>query len=99
MKTKFKETRLWSVDAVRKYCIDYHRYTYGNISAYNNLLDYVADHNPSTESIQYVAEDIIKHSESVDIANIALVMFQIQRECVTIIFKECNDWPINDYQE
>lgn len=97
MKSKFKETRLWSVDAVRNYCINYGLYTCGDVTAYNILLNYVADHNPTIEAIEYVAADIIRHSKCEN--TIASVMYQIQRECVTIIFEECNDWPINDYQE
>ena len=91
-KTKIEVERYWNAARVRIMCIKHERYTCGDNEAYEKMLLYVDNHKPNKESIFRVAEDIVKHSDLSDYGcdedeNIAAIMFDISRECVTEHFK------------
>ena len=80
-----KEIRMWG--DVRTFCINHNYYTRGDNRAYQTMLDYVYDNKPTTEAIEIVARDILKHSDDPE-NTVTNVMFQLFREAVTVFFEE-----------
>ena len=76
--------RKWSNSSVRKMCVEHELYTNGCNEDYDHMLSWVDRLYPNYENMLFIAEDIVKHSEEADLANI---MFLLEREAVTTFFE------------
>lgn len=83
MKEKFEERRQWTMESVRKVCVDNDLYTCGGNEEYGRMLDRVKEVYPNTEGIHAIAEDIMEHSEGQTITSI---MFLLANKAVTILY-------------
>lgn len=82
---KFKEFRTWSTESVREACVNNNFYTRGNNEEYSHMLSWVERLYPNTENIQYIAENILEHSEDQTLSNI---MFVLANRAVIISYEE-----------
>ena len=82
---KFKEFRTWSNESVREACVNNNFYTRGNNEEYSHMLSWVERLYPNTENIQFIAENILEHSEDQTLSNI---MFVLVNRAVTISYEE-----------
>lgn len=89
-KAKINVEKVWDAEDVRKMCIKSSYYTRGDCEAYRKMLTFVSKHKPTTGNIYQVAEDIAKHSEMsgfTDDEAVELIMFKLDRECVTTCYE------------
>lgn len=89
---RFIEGRTWSADKVRSMCIKLDRYTCGDNEAYNKMLAFVDNNEPTPENIAIVAEDIRRHSDLTaygldPLEELEAIMFDITYDCVRIDYK------------
>ena len=85
MKEKYTEFRTWSGNSVRKACVENGLYTLGTNDEYETMIDEVSSLYPSTESIQYIAENIAARSEDHGVSD---VMFILANEAVKVYYTE-----------
>lgn len=71
---KYTETKLWSMDSVRRACIKNDLFTLGDNEEYEQMLNQVESLYPSTENIQLIAEMIDMNSENQDVPNIMYIL-------------------------
>jgi hypothetical protein len=59
----WKEKRIWNRDDVRSICIQDRYYTRGDCSAYEAMLKYVDNNEPTLDNILIIVDDIFHHSD------------------------------------
>ena len=77
---KIKETRYWSVKAIRMECVQYGWYTKGTNEDYEKMLEFVSAKEPTNANMLKVATDILEHSDTGD--SIDFVLYCISNYCV-----------------
>lgn len=85
---KYKMQGIWTTYNIRKMCIQNEFYTCGTNKQYEKLMDFVSSHEPTMESIEWVAKDIIDHSSFEDDYPITAMMFHVVNDCVKFFFTE-----------
>ena len=85
---KYKMIGHWTTYDIRKMCIQNEFYTCGTNEQYSKLMKFVEIHEPTTEAIEWVAKDIIKHSAFEDDYPVTSMMFHVVNECVKFLFVE-----------
>lgn len=81
---EIKVLRTWSANKVRAMCIAHSFYTLGSNEEYGEMLEFVMEQLPTTESLWIVARDISEHST--DDMPITSIMFLLEREAVVTTF-------------
>ena len=88
--TKYTESVMFSMSDVRKVCIEYNWYTAGDNRAYSTMLDKVENEPYSQELLEWVAEDIYRHTpedhetfEGYGEDVLPLIMFVLDKYCIT----------------
>ena len=76
--------RIWSIERVRRACINNDLYTRGDNEDYDHMLQWVRRLYPNTENMYFIAQDICEHSEDQTIAN---VMFILENEAILTAFE------------
>lgn len=76
--------RIWSVDSVRRACINNNLYTRGSNEDYEHMFSWVRRLYPNTENIYFISKDIYEHSKEQTVTNI---MFILENEAVTTTFE------------
>ena len=89
--TNFKEEKRWSASSVRSMCIKNDRYTRGDCAAYEKMLDFVNENEPTLENIEKVAIDIVEHSDLSSYGlsfeeNVEAIMFDLANDAITYSF-------------
>ena len=81
-----KKIRHWTIDGIRRMCIENNLYTRGDNKDYQNLMSYVSDHVPTMQCMFWVARDIFAHSkfnnESLITEPLSHIMWLIEHEAV-----------------
>ena len=85
---KYKMQGSWTVYDIRKMCIQNEFYTCGTNKQYEKLMNFVSDHEPTMEAIEWVAKDIIDHSSFEYDYPITSMMFHVVNDCVKFFFTE-----------
>lgn len=84
MKTKITERRLWSMEDIRRVCIDNELYTRGTNEEYGRMLEHAESLEPFTENLYIVAKDIEAHSKEQTVSNI---MCLLVNKAVRIVYE------------
>jgi hypothetical protein len=89
--TNFREDKRWSSSSVRSMCIKRDRYTRGDCAAYEKMLDFVSNNEPTLENIEKVAADIVEHSDLSSYGmsfeeNVEAIMFDLANDAITYSF-------------
>ena len=82
-----KFERVWSMQSVRKVCINCNWYTEGDNKEYNNMLMFVESHKPTDRNIEKVACDIYSHSEKGD-RTVRSVAYVLAKESISLMLVE-----------
>ena len=82
-----KRIEKWYRDDIRTFCIRHNYYTHGNNAHYESMLTYVYLNQPTTEALEWVANDILKHSDDPE-NTVTNVMYQLYKEVVNVFFEE-----------
>ena len=84
------EEKRWWTSEIRNMCIENNWYTAGTVKEYSEMLEFVEEHEPTTENIYKVASDIFKHTSINDKgggADIENIMFIIANDVVKTFFE------------
>jgi len=81
----FEMVKRWSASDIRGLCVEKNWYTCGDCSAYEEMLGFVYNNEPTKENIFKVAVDIFNHS---DVATIQACCGYSEKELLTSILFE-----------
>ena len=84
MKTKITERRLWSMEDIRRVCIDNELYTRGTNEEYGKMLEHAESLEPFAENLYIVAKDIEAHSKDQTVSNIMCLLVS---QAVRIVYE------------
>ena len=76
----------WSVEELRKACMDNDLYGMGTVRDYEEMMNFVMHSEPTAENIYLVARDILDHSEFSAAWTLEELMQMIYRRTVTKIY-------------
>ena len=77
---KIKETRQWTMEAIRSECIENGWYTKGTNEDYEKMLAFVSAKEPTNTNMLKVATNIFEHSNTGD--SIDFILYCISNYCV-----------------
>ena len=77
---KIKETRQWSMEDVRRECVENNWYTKGTNKDYEKMLEFVSTKEPTNANMLKLAIDISEHSNFEE--SIEFVLYCISNHCV-----------------
>lgn len=84
---EIREEKKWWSSEIRNMCIANDWYTAGTVKEYSDMLEFVEEHEPTTENIYKVAADIYMHtSVNVD-KDLENMMFVIANDVVKTFFE------------
>lgn len=97
-----KEKRMWDYLEVMEMCVAEKLYTCGNDQEYTKMLRFVSHAEPTNENMVWVADDILKHSDTE--RNIEEMMFLLNKRCVNTFYtitdpEDLDDFICKDYEE
>ena len=90
---KIREMKFWNRGDVMNVCIKHDYYTRGDGTAYEKMLRFVDEHEPTKTNIFKVAKDIVEHSDLERYGSptkewdIQAIMFDITREAVSVHYE------------
>lgn len=84
MKTKITERRIWSMEDIRRVCINNELYTRGTNEEYGKMLERAESLEPFTENLYIIAKDIDAHSTDQTVSNIMCLLVS---QAVRIVYE------------
>ena len=60
---QIRQVARWTASDIRSMCVRQNLYTMGDCEAYDKMLSFVRDTNPTMENMVVVANDILEHSD------------------------------------
>ena len=84
---EIREEKKWWSSEIRNMCIENGWYTAGDIKAYSDMLEFVEEHEPTTDNIFRVAADILEHTSPDEQQTIENIMFVIANDVVKTFFE------------